>query len=158
VEDEIENSERFKEIYADSEERLKRANRAEGVNVSAVLSVAVKEYAIQRAQNYLSRLNFMRGSHKYEILNCSLAKLLPTGQIQRTRETVLKVGTTIGKDFGLEINRTYDEDDFLNKLYYNYDMGMNLQQEDKLDSAYKYFMICSQSEGGLPTKLRVTTL
>lgn len=139
VENEIERSERFKQLLADTEARLKNAGRSEKVNVSEVLFTAVKEYAIRRAQNYLSRLNFMRGSHKYEILDCSLITLLPTGQIQRGREKVYGMVTTIGNEFKLDISKTYDEDDFLNKLYYNYDLGMKAQQENDLVSAYKYF-------------------
>jgi hypothetical protein len=127
IENEIEASARFKEFFA------------KGGNFDASLYTVVKEYGIQRAQNYLNRLNFMRDSHKYDILNCSLAKLLPTGQMQYTRENHLVMVTTVGKDFGLDISETYDEDGFFNKLYCNYDMGMKAQQECDLVSAYQCF-------------------
>ena len=84
-------------------------------------------------------LIFRRDSYKYTLYQCSVAKSLPTGQIQRTREISLETTAPIGTDFGLDISQTYDEDDFLNKLYNNYSMGMKAQQRGDLASAYKNF-------------------
>lgn len=127
IEDQIEESARYRDLLAG------------GGNPSASLYTAVKEYGTQRAKDYLNRLNFRRDSYMYKLSNCSVAKLLPTGQIQRTSEVILEMTGTFGTDFGLDICQTYDEDDFLNKLYFNYNMGMKAQQEGDLASAYKYF-------------------
>ena len=127
TEDKIEESTRYREFIA------------RGGNPIDSLYTAVKEYGIQRAQNYLNRLNFRRNSYKYTLSKCSVAKSLPTGQIQRTREIGLGMTATIGTDLGLDISQTYDEDDFLYKLYLRYNMGMKAQQEGDLVSAYKYF-------------------
>jgi hypothetical protein len=131
-------------IGEDTENQIEESTRyrefiASGGNPVDSLYTAVKEYAIHRAQNYLNRLNFRRDSYKYTLSNCSVAKLLPAGQIQRTREISVGITATIGTDFGLDISQTYDEDDFLNKLYIHYSMGMKAQQEGDMVSAYKYF-------------------
>lgn len=141
IEDKIERSERFKTLFAETEAKNKKLEETGSANsiVNETRYVVVKEYAIRKAQNYLARLNFIRGSHKYEIKNCSLVTLLPTGQLQYTREVMCGVGGTIGNDFGMDVSRTYDEDEILNKLYYNYDMGMKAQQEGNLVSAFQCF-------------------
>lgn len=127
IETQIEESDRFREFLD------------KGGNPSDSLYTAVKEYGIQHAQNYLYRLNCKRGSYRYKLSNCSPAKLLPTGEIQRTPEVGLVATMILGDDFGLDISQTYDENEFLNKLYFDYNMGMKAQQEENLVSAYKYF-------------------
>ncbi|OPY49346.1 MAG: hypothetical protein A4E49_03169 [Methanosaeta sp. PtaU1.Bin112] len=127
IENKIEESPRYKELLA------------KGGNPADSLYTAIKEYGIHRAQNYLDRLNFVRDSCKYKLSNCSLAKLLPTGKIRRTVEGFLCIRYSVGDDFRLDITKSYDEDEFLNKLYYDYNMGMESQERGDYVSAYKYF-------------------
>lgn len=141
MEHQIENSARYRELIA------------RGGNPNDSLYTAVKEYGTQRAQNYINRLNHRRDSYRYKLSNCSVARLLPSGQLQRTREIGLVTAATIGTDFRLNIRQTYDEDNFLNKLYFDYNMGMKAQQEGDLVSAYKYFYDLLPFRRGSPYKI-----
>ncbi len=133
VENKIKGSNYFKNLFegAESKKEIGAVNNA--------LYVAVKYYGTQKAGNFINSINFELDSPTYDVCCSALVKRLPTGQLQYTREEHIVTGNRVkNDDYRIDVGETEDEDNFLGKLYHNYNMGLKHQNDDPVAS-YRYF-------------------
>lgn len=148
----IKNSENFKKIFAESEDKWiadnpgkARNTNERSVNYINLLKQDIRDYATQKANNFINQLNFMLNSATYAVQFKELAIL------QFERELQYGASGYVKGDYVTDIVEIDDEDNVLNRIINNYTNGLKALKNGDLVSAYYYFYLA------IPEKQDITT-
>ena len=139
----IKSSDQFKKGLAESEKKRGIAesptdeseHRAKSNHYINFLEQEIRNYATQKAKNFINQLNFKLDSSTYKVRFTTLAVLV------LHREISLGMGGYIKSDLKTDILEIEDEDNFLNRILNNYTNGLEAQKHGDIVSAYKYFYL-----------------
>jgi hypothetical protein len=139
----IKSSDQFKKGLAESEKKRRIAEspideserKAKSNHYINYLEQEIRNYATQKARNFINQLNFRLDSSAYKIRFTTLAVLV------LHREISLGMGGYIKSDLKTDILEIEDEDNFLNRILNNYTNGLEAQRYGDIVSAYKYFYL-----------------
>ena len=139
----IKSSDQFKKGLAESEKKRGIAEspideserKAKSNHYINFLEQEIRNYATQKARNFINQLNFRLDSSAYKIRFTTLAVLV------LHREISLGMGGYIKSDLKTDILEIEDEDNFLNRILNNYTNGLEAQRYGDIVSAYKYFYL-----------------
>lgn len=139
----IKSSDQFKKGLAESEKKRGIAEnptedserKAKSNHYINFLEQEIRNYATQKARNFINQLNFRLDSSTYKVRYTTLAVLV------LHREISLGIGGYIKSDLKTDILEIEDEDNFLNRILNNYTNGLEAQKYGDIVSAYKYFYL-----------------
>ena len=139
----IKSSDQFKKGLAGSEKQRGIAespandseHNAKSNHYINFLEQEIRNYATQRARNFINQLNFRLDSSTYKVRFTTLAVLV------LHREISLGIGGYIKSDLKTDILEIEDDDNFLNRILNNYTNGLEAQKHGDIVSAYKYFYL-----------------
>lgn len=139
----IKSSDQFKKGLAESEKKRGIAeiptdeseHKAKSNHYINFLEQEIRNYATQKARNFINQLNFQLDSSTYKVRYTTLAVLV------LHREISLGMGGYIKSDLKIDILEIDDEDNFLNRILNNYTNGLEAQKYGDIVSAYKYFYL-----------------
>jgi len=139
----IKGSDQFKKGLAESEKKRgiaeiptdKSEHNAKSNHYINFLEQEIRNYATQKARNFINQLNFRLDSSAYKVRYTTLAVLV------LHREISLGMGGYIKSNLKTDILEIEDEDNFLNRILNNYTNGLEAQKYGDIVSAYKYFYL-----------------
>ncbi len=139
----IKSSDQFRNGLAESEKKRGIADspadeserKAKSNHYINFLEQEIKNYAIQKARNFINQLNFKLNSSTYKVRYTTLAVLV------LHREISYGMGGYIISDLKTDILEIEDEDNFLNRILNNYTNGLEAQKYGDFVGAYKYFYL-----------------